>query len=420
MPGQHATIGASSMKRIIECPGSLTLLAALEAGKPSARRSSIYAAEGTAAHAVAEKILGGAAPGDLLGKDIEADGYTFTIDEEMLTHVDQYVAAVQSLEALGADISLEQQVSPFDLLPKDLQTKLRARKWSVFGTADCAGIDMRTKTITVLDFKYGRGVTVEADGNAQARYYGLGVLQVLIEGGIILPSEFAEWAVRIGIVQPRAYHEAGTVRWDTGIKTAKDLIDWCGEVLVPAIERVVAGDTTTKLGPWCQFCALGAVPGACPSMTDIMKTAEASRLLDMSTKRADEIGEYLKTLDVLENHIAAVRDFAHNRLEQDPRSVSGFKLVAKRATRRWTDEADVANRLTGHVDPAFWQEISVKSPAQVLPKIKKMSATLASELENQFVVAKSSGKTLAPDDDPRPAVAGRPPAKDLFPDDLTD
>ena len=73
--------------------------------------------------------------------------------------------------------------------------------------------------------------------------------------------------------------------------------------------------------------------------------------------------------------------------------------VATRATRQWTDEQKVIEwAYKNKIDDAT--EVKLKSPAQLEKVVKKFNMELPSEL----VTAISSGSTLVPDTDPRPAV----------------
>ena len=79
--------------------------------------------------------------------------------------------------------------------------------------------------------------------------------------------------------------------------------------------------------------------------------------------------------------------------------VPGYKLVAKRATRQWANErgATEALRSAGLVDSDI---MSLNTPAQVEKVCKKLDVAFPTDQ----VVSVSSGNTLAPESDKRPAV----------------
>ena len=78
--------------------------------------------------------------------------------------------------------------------------------------------------------------------------------------------------------------------------------------------------------------------------------------------------------------------------------VPGYKLVAKRATRQWVDEAKAKDALSSMGVEPYRQELL--SPAQAEKVLKKSKLALPDDL----VVSVSSGSTIAPESDPRPAV----------------
>jgi len=80
--------------------------------------------------------------------------------------------------------------------------------------------------------------------------------------------------------------------------------------------------------------------------------------------------------------------------------VPGYKLVAKRATKQWVDEATAYEWLTQNFPEAEVVETSVISPAKTDKLLKKAKLSMP----DGMVVAISSGSTLVSEDDPRPAV----------------
>jgi hypothetical protein len=86
---------------------------------------------------------------------------------------------------------------------------------------------------------------------------------------------------------------------------------------------------------------------------------------------------------------------------ENGQTVPGFKLVPKRGTRQWVDENQVHNWYSAQLlDVNNIYERKLKSPAQMEKVLKKHKIELPPEL----VVSVSSGSTLAPESDSRPAV----------------
>jgi hypothetical protein len=129
-------------------------------------------------------------------------------------------------------------------------------------------------------------------------------------------------------------------------------------------------------------------------------TGAVDRALKTQVEAIDvqTLGAYLANADILEDWIKDLRALAHQILDSGA-PVPGYKLVAKRGTRQWIDEAQahVELRKLG-IDPH--KEPELVSPAQAEKELKKRKMTLPDDL----VVSVSSGTTLAAESDPRPAV----------------
>lgn len=437
MATQHALFGASSAKRLIECPGSYRLTQELAKAQPelTVRRSSVYAAEGTVAHHIAEQhLLHGHALSTFVGRVYKQDGHQIEVTAEFVEHVEVYTRYVQTLRALGYEVVLEQRVS---LDPFYQQFTGQSPPTPLFGTSDCIAVHWDLQHVVVADLKFGVGVPVEVTGNHQLRYYGMGAASVLPQLVANSPRfrdqtdvDLILSTMELVIIQPRAPHPAGPIRSE--MLTLNDMNQWFEHTLIPAVQRAVTtDDAPLAAGKWCQFCPVNPV---CPvlqatandraraAFADDPPEERAAKTKDvLMTMSPEARGDYLKQLDILETHTKAVRDFFHELMVNDQSQVAGHKLVAKRATKKWVDEARVQNLLS---DSGFgvheYTAIEMMSPSKVLalPGVKT-NPTIKATLENN-VVAYSSGTTIAPEDDPRPAVASRTSAKDAFNDDATE
>jgi len=416
----HSDFPASGAKRLIECPGSYRLTRSLPAVAGGVPRTSVYAAEGTAAHVLAEVCLRtDAAVEDRLGVTINADGMDFVVDEDMVEHVSTYVEYVRSLNALGYDIWLERKVSPISpWTPDDPPIEL-------FGTADCIAVHWLFRLIEIVDLKYGRGVLVDVRDNPQLLYYGQGTLDFLFDElplpdlpGSKDPASHQSLNNRLTttLIQPRAPHPDGPIRVQH--YNQDQITQWGKQILRPAVDRVLLPGAPLRVGDHCQFCP------ALPYCPEYQKTAQdkARDVFDndldalpapVAELDAGRLGDDLLLADRLEGWIAAVRQEAHLRLEHGE-PVPHYKLVAKRATRRWKDEqATLAAMVKAGYGKLLTRQVLL-TPAQAVKAAKSSdSDTLLEELTEQ-IVAVSSGTTLARDTDPRTAVPGRPTAAQVF------
>ena len=246
----------------------------------------------------------------------------------------------------------------------------------------------------MFDLKYGAGVVVEAMGNPQARYYGLGACMALADRPV---SE-----VEIVIVQPRAPHPAGPIRRET--ISAFELVEWSADLL-EAAERTLDPNAPLVPGAWCRFCPAA---GICPALREqALATAQvefaAAPLPSPPTPAslpAEEVGRLLVAAELAELWIRALRAHAHAELEAG-RIIPGWRLVPKRPTRRWRDEEQTVVELQALGLPA--DELiarKLKSPAQV----EKLVGSSRKREIADLVVAESDGTTLARQTDHSPSL----------------
>ena len=145
-------------------------------------------------------------------------------------------------------------------------------------------------------------------------------------------------------------------------------------------------------GDHCRWCSAKAI---CPQMNGAIER-ETQRVVSLLTP--EELGACLKRADDLETYINDLRALAFKTLENNG-TVPGYKLVAKRATRQWRDENAAYDWLQDQGVNGL-KEPEVISPAAAEKLLKKSKVALPDDL----VMAVSSGSTLVPESDPRPAV----------------
>lgn len=414
-PTAHSTFSASSSARLLACPGSYKLALDVDDGT---RKSSVYSAEGTLAHSIAEVCIHtGRNPHDFIGETRTADGFEFTIDDDFADAVKVYVDTLRGLMAMGYIMALETRVSPqvhWEGLPP-LNVVL-------FGTSDCIAYNPATRELAIIDLKFGAGVPVEASGNTQFLYYGSGAAHPDVLGAICRDAGAAYSGVsniRLIVVQPRAYHSEGPVR--SASYTYDEVREWARTTLYYGVERALADNGQTLAdGKHCRFCPV--LPHCAKPRDTAFETARAAFLnaplenipapdepgaaLPDVHLSDDKLGELLDKIEVIAPWLDAVKRLALDRAQAN-RAVPGWKLVPKRALRRWADDdpQDVERALSGMgLDPEDFTEVKLLSPAQVEKRIGKKAyeATVAAH-----VVKNSSGFTLAPEGDPRQRIKQR-------------
>jgi hypothetical protein len=276
--------------------------------------------------------------------------------------------AVKFVDALEAE-------EPDSVLEFDVEARV---KWDrvpgAFGTVDFIG--RLGDSAIVLDWKFGDGVMVDAKDNAQLMFYALAAFRSnhwAFDGAVF---------VELIIVQPFEVR-----RWVTDIKRLLDF----EQDLISAI-RIAESDTPPLwTGSHCRFCPAKVL---CPA-----QTGEIDRLVRRSLAELDPeaLGRALALADDLEGFIASARGLVQQRLEAGL-PVPGWKLVPKQARRKWVKESDALAALAAAGVPES-ELLELKSPAQAEKVLKKHKLALPDGL----AVSVSSGDTIAPESDPRPA-----------------
>lgn len=399
----HARLSPSAAKRWMACPGSVRE----EAKFPDS--SSSFADEGTAAHELAQHCLEKSADADAYegffvnlteSKPINAKPLgerSVRIDAEMVDGVQVYLDHVRGIMSSATEWEVEKRVD------------LTSVPGMEGGTADFLAYDEKTGVLHVVDLKYGRGVAVEVEGNPQLFCYGLGALTLYGNRRVM--------ELQLHIVQPRASHRDGPVR--TWTADPLDLHLFRTDLRLAA-ERTAEPDAPLAAGDWCKFCK--AAP-ACETLrsralsvaqAEFGEVGDAVRLPDLAVMTQDRLGALLEEITLVSDWTKRVLDFAHQEASHG-RVPTGFKMVAKRATRKWRSDEDVLpalRALAGVRQSELFTEPELKSPAQVEAVMPGKNKEERKKAIANLVVSESSGTVLAPLDDKRPAV--RPDAATEF------
>ena len=355
-----SVVGGSTAKRVMNCPGSVALCATMPP-----RPSSKYADEGTLLHNIISEVLEtDKAPIEFLGMKYNDVVFTKELLEDKLFPALDLLDEVDPKKEM--EYATETRVGFGDFLP------------DVFGSTDLLG-RIGSRAI-VLDWKFGSGVAVEAEENTQLMFYAAAAMR----------TDASKWVfegateIECIIVQPPEIK-----RWVTTPERIKQF----EQELKFAVQQAQKPNAPLEHGEHCRWCAAKPV---CPKMTGAVDRALKSQIDQLDVVH---IGGYLKNADLLEQWITDLRALAHQVLESG-KEVPGWKLVAKRATRQWVDEEAAAKALAQDMSHDEMYTQKLVSPAQAEKILKKAKK----ELPANQVVAISSGSTLAPVDDPRPAV----------------
>lgn len=378
----HARLSASGSNKWLNCPPSLTMEEQFE------DRSSVYAEEGTLAHAVAElKARKYFTPmsktkytkefNELKKHELwqsEMDGYTdFYLD---------YLKGVYLSTKNTPYVAIEKRVS-YDQYACD-----------GFGTADC--IMIFDNTIYVNDLKYGKGVKVDADNNTQLMLYALGAYS---EYSFLFKLEKAV----VGIIQPRLDHVS---TWEISIE---DLLSF-GEEVKEKSNLAIAGQGEIVAGDHCTFCkAKNICKEYLKDYIGLVPIMEKSPQANMLTN--DEIGDILQKAIDLDKWAKGLKEYALTQSLKGE-NIPGWKAVPGRTSRVWTDMDLAFNTLmeNGIAEAILYE----KKPLTLAQTEKVIGKKEFEELAGSFVV-KSEGKpTLVVETDKREAITNKVKAEDVF------
>lgn len=359
-PVDHSERGPSGAPRWINCPGSV------EASRGLDDKETVFAAEGTAAHYIADLCFHtGKVANDFLGDVIHTGGFKFTVDAEWANAIQDYL---DWCDEVPADVAVS-------------ETRVRYERYvpDGFGWVDRAMF--KGTLCTIRDLKFGKGVQVFAKENEQLMMQAIGMLEEYPFDDI---DEF-----ELGIAQPRLDHK------DTWRVSKKELLEWAEKTLPEALKsnRFTAGE-------WCQFCrkrntcAVRANVGITNIFGNLDEVGGDTPVpVEMTPERRVKL---LPLIGIIKSWISdfekgAVLDLISGR------DLGGWKLVEGRSNRVFIDGDKVVSRVGP--DLAFEKKLNSPSKLEKLMGKKKFAERLGD------LVDKPPGKPkLAPPDDPRPAM----------------
>ena len=378
---EHAILSASTAHRWLVCTPSARL--ELEEGQ---EECSVYAAEGTAAHRLAEIKLS-----HLFGKTSFGE-YTQELEEfmsnpefakyynnEFEEYVDEHVNFViqQTEELKNFHIYFELRVNFANVVPQG------------FGTADV--VIVTEGTIHIIDLKFGAGVPVSAINNPQLRLYGMGTLNLFPN------TEY----IKMTINQPRLESR------DTETLDKKTLLDWAFNFVMPRAEEAIKGEGNLHAtADACKFCKLR---GKCKERAD-MQLAVAQREFSIVDQKknlvqnlsVEQISNILEIAPLFIDWFKDVQSFALGQLAAGVK-IPGYKLVEGRSNRIITDETKVKEIL---LEVGFTEdEIMKPREMQGISKLEALvGKKLFAEICKDYLVKPMGKLTLAPESDRRPEV----------------
>lgn len=374
---KHATLSASAAHRWLNC----TPAARLE--EPIPDTSSVYAEEGTLAHRLAELELKKSL------KQVSAAKYKKLFDEVKWNS--QFTGEMADCAIAYADYVIERLAEAKARNAEPIiftEQRLDFSKWvpEGFGTGDC--IIIAEGRLEIVDFKYGKGVEVEAEDNAQMMLYALGAIEAY---SFLYDID----TVRMTVFQPRIDNISS---FEVEVE---ELLDWAEKELKPKAELAWEGKGDTVPGDWCRFCKVRA---RCKARAEAMQAVPSEfNYQDPFLLNINEMADILHKLNDIVSWAKDVQDYALEQARDYGVRFPGWKLVEGRSNRIYTDQEKIVETLIA----AKYSEDQIYKPREILG-ISAMEKLLGkkkfAELLSRYVDKPPGKPTLVPESDKRPAV----------------
>ena len=392
MPNAHAKLSPSASERWLACPASIRM----EERVPK-EPSSIYAMEGTIAHELGE-LKASLAFGLITTKQYDAryrkwlkaypDVLTDDIVDEMHVHTDAYVSLIRE----RMDRYPNSQVM--------LEQRLNTGVPTCWGTSDT--VIVSPQHVEIIDFKYGSGVAVEAEGNSQLRLYACGALDTY--GDVLGDTQ----VVRSTVHQPRMNHVL------TEELAPAELRQWRDEVVIP-IAEVALGDDA-PFGPSDEACRWCPASGRCKAQLEAVFATDFEA--DPELLEPEEIAEKLAQVKMIRDWLNAFEVAALSMAYSEGVTIPGYKVVLSGGQRgiRDADKAIEVLRDNGWAD----DEIVTVKPKGIGDLEKLLGKELFKQLlEEPGIVTKSDGKpSLVVESDRRESINPNDEAAKAFGEEL--
>ena len=362
-PNDHALLSASSSHRWLNCNPSARL------EREFSDRETTAAAEGTAAHALAEHKL-------KRRLKLRSERPVSVFDtEEMEICTDDYADFVME------QVTKERRRDPDTQVFIEQRLDFSCYVPEGFGTGDC--LIVSKGRLHIIDLKYGMGLLVDSEENPQMKLYALAALTQYEE-------QYQIKKVKLTIFQPRRENVS---TWETSVAKLKK---WATKDLVPKAQRAFKGEGEYCPGEWCIFCKAAVKCRA--RAEDKLRLAQSEFKMPPLLTDA-EIEDVLAKLPDIKKWADEIQEYALAKALAG-KEWTGFKLVEGRSVRKFTDESAVVKA----ANAAGYHDIYKQTLISLTEMEKLMGKAEFSKVLGALVTKPQGKPTLVPDTDKRQAI----------------
>lgn len=367
---EHAVLSASSAHKWLICTPSVRLEEKFE------NLSSEYMKEGTLAHEIAEFQVKSYFLEPMTKKKKAEELLKFKdrefFSDEMITHTETYLEYIKQ-QAMQTNskpfITVEKKVDYSHIAPEG------------FGTADC--IMITGETLHIIDFKYGKGVKVEAEHNPQMMLYALGAIK---EYGIFYDIQ----NVKMSIVQPRIDNIS---EWECAVN---ELNNWAETEVKLQAQKAFMGLGEFVPGEHCKFCRARK---ECKARAEkFVPVIQNIKIANPNLLTNIDISNILKESVGLEDFLKDIKAGALDKILQG-QDIPGWKAVEGKSNRVITDVDKAFEVLEQH---GFEKDILYERKPLGLTALEKVvGKKRLTDTIGKYIEKPKGAPTLAPENDKR-------------------
>jgi hypothetical protein len=381
----HALLSPSSADRWLKCTPS----ARLESREDD--KAGDAADEGTLAHRLAElilkyrlKLINKAIYKTTL-KQIEANKH---YTDAMYEYCDEF--AIFVLELYADAIAKDSTALIF------LETIVDLTEWvpEGFGTIDV--LIVTVSFIHVVDFKYGKGVKVDAIENKQMMLYGLGAYQMF-------SPLFDVEDLLLTIYQPRINN------FSTWPVSSKKLLIWADIYLRKQVDLAWAGKGKFVAGDHCQFCRIRTT---CKANAEYQQELAKYEFNDGIYLKPKDIAHILSRIAGLVSWANSIKEYALQQAIAG-KKWPGYKLIEGKSSRVLTQPEKIKALL---LRKGFEEDDFLSKPTLlgITALEKNIGKAQLLKLIGKYINKPEGKPTLVESKDPRPEYDGLEVAKKVF------